>query len=187
MSGLTYTARETEYLYFGSYEESFWGAFRTSVSDPTGYYPGPKRMYPDFETYKELVAAAEQAAQSDPREFRTLVFHPHTDARVLNLLWDHTKTQPPADARRNRHNIVESSATTERLLGRFWRETDDPWIREKVLKSPNCTGRFLLLAMQATDDVSLKTTRGWTMPELARMILAERRAAIQSVSPAAAA
>lgn len=177
MSGLTYTARETEYLYFGSYEESFWGAFRSTVSDPTGYYPGPERLYPDFETYEELLAAAGQAAQSDPREFRTLVFHPHTDARVLNRLWDHTRIQPKEAARPNRHNLVESSATTERLLGRFWRETDDPWIREKVLKSPNCTERLLLLAMQATDPVSLGTTRGWTMPQLARMILAERRAA----------
>lgn len=187
MSGPTYTERETDYPSFGSYEESFSGAFRARVSDPTGYYPGPEKLYPDFETYEELFAAAQEAGHSDPREVRTLIFHPHTDARVLNLLWDHTQTQPPADARRNRHNIVESSATTERLLGRFWRETDDPWIREKVLKSPNCTERLLLLAMQAADPVSLGTTRGWTMPELARMILAERRAAAPLVNAAEAA
>lgn len=187
MNVRTYTQRETHYLYFGSYEESFWGAYRTTVSDPTGYYPGPDRVYPDFETYEELAAAAELAAQTDPREVRTLVFHPHTDAHVLNRLWDHTKLQPPEFARPNRHHIVAASATTERLLGRIWREASDPWIREKVLQSPNCTEHLLMLAMRATDPISLGTSRGWSMPELAGMILAERSAAAPRVDRAEAA
>lgn len=174
MSRLNYTARKTKYLYFESYEESLWGAYKSNRSDPTGYYPGPERLYADFETYEELIAAAERGVQSDPREFRTLVFHPHTDARALNLLWDHTRIQKPEHSRRNRHFIVESAVTTERLLGKFWRETEDPWIREKVLRSPNCTERILLLAKEATDPVSLGTTRGWTMPELAQIILDAR-------------
>ena len=180
MSEPTYTARETSYLYFHMYEETFWGAFKSSRPDPTGYYPGPERLYPDFETYVELLAAAELGAISDPGEFRTLVFHPHTDAHVLSILWDHTKSQKPEHARWNRHSIVESAKTTERLLGKFWRGTDDPWIREKILLSPNCTERLLLLAVNATDQISLGTTRGWTMPELAKIILAERKSSAMS-------
>lgn len=182
MNGLTYTTRETQYLYFESYEASLWGAFKAEDPDPTGYYPGPQRLYEDFETYEELLAAAQRGAHSDPREFRTLVFHPHTDARALNLLWDHTKTQKMGHSRRNRHFIVESAVTTERLLGRFWRETEDPWIREKVLRSPNCTERLLLLAKEATDRVSLGKTRGWTMPELADRILSERKRNEESIN-----
>lgn len=186
MSVLTYTARETGYLYFESYEASFWGAYKTERPDPTGYYPGPERLYGDFETYEELLAAARQGAHSDPREFRTLVFHPHTDARALSLLWDHTRTQKPEHSRRNRHFIVESAVTTERLLGKFWRETEDPWIREKVLVSPNCTEHLLLLAKEATDRVSLGTARGWTMPELADLILSERKRNAESINLAEA-
>lgn len=171
MIGASYTARETGYLYFHTYEDSLWGAFQSSRPDPTGYYPGPERRYPDFETYADLLAAAHRAVHPDPREFRTLVWHPHTDAYALNILWDHTGRQKPDHARWNRHAIVESAKTTELLLAKCWRTSEDAWIREKILLSPNCTERLLLVVAAAVDRVSLSKTRGWTMPELARMIL----------------